>query len=137
MNVPPGTKTTKQPDALDSPVANPSPTTPPTASSAPSTSGSSGIAGVSCCPPYSPYSVPYPQTYRPASSEGASYSARSGLLPPTAPAISYWHQSGNLWSVLPRGITLPMLWPHCPPAWPDSQRGTHSGDYPGWPLYPL
>jgi hypothetical protein len=73
-------------------------------------------------PPCSPYSFPHPQTYLPANSEGTSYSARSEQLPPASPAISYRPQSGNLWSTLPRGITLPMPWPIWSPGGTDRQR---------------
>jgi hypothetical protein len=38
-------------------------------------SGPSGITGASCCPPMGPYLITYPQTYSPANSEGAPYSA--------------------------------------------------------------
>ncbi len=82
-------------------------------------------------PPYGPMLFPQHTTYRPASSEGVSYSARSGQLPLVAPAISHWHQSGNLWSTLPRGITLTIAWTDCPPAGPDKQRGMCSGIYLG------
>ncbi len=82
-------------------------------------------------PPYSPYSFPFPQTYRPASSKGVSYSARSGQLPPAAPATSYWHQSGNLWSTMPRSITLPMPWPICSPKGLASrEERVLAGEYP-------
>jgi hypothetical protein len=57
--------------------------------------------------------------------------ARAALVQSSASAISYGLQSDNLWSVLPQGITLSMLWPHCPPAGPDMQRGTFTGDYSG------
>jgi hypothetical protein len=95
----------------------------------------SGLTGVSTYP-CTPYFYPHPQTYRHANSDGVSYSARTGQLPPAAPAITYWHQSVTLWSNLPKAITLPMPRPGCPPGGADRQAGREAtGDYPGCPLY--
>jgi hypothetical protein len=98
-------------------------------------SDSSGIAGVSCPPGVNPILFPQRTTYLAANSEGVSYSAISEQLPPTAPAISYRHQSGNRLSTLPKGITLPMPWPVCSPTGPDKQTGRRPEDCPGWLLY--
>jgi hypothetical protein len=37
-------------------------------------------------------------------------------------AAGHWHQRGNLWSTLPRAITLPMPMPKCSPGGRDRQR---------------
>jgi hypothetical protein len=75
-------------------------------------------------PGVGPIFFPDPATYLPASSEGVSYSARSEQLPPAVPAAGHWHQSGNLWSTLPKGITRAMPWSLCPPAQPDTLLAT-------------
>ena len=66
---------------------------------------SSGLTGVST-PPYTPYFFHSTQYIAPRVPRGFLIGARARQLPLTTPATSYWHQSGNLWGALPRGITL-------------------------------
>jgi hypothetical protein len=70
-----------------------------------------------------PYFFPYLSGYLPANSEGAPYSTAL-LVSHRLPQLSATGPRAASCGVLcPGGLTLPMLWPGCPPMDPDRQGG--------------